>query len=896
MNVIESLWGEEFNIPTSDEKDKVKKISKKVKETKQLTPEEQEKLALKQAKSKSIPFAEKLKIITAEVHKVLGKQVNNVVVIKDRKSFHDYVSTCIDQGVITVDTETNNSTNSCNCMIVGLCLYTDNTKQAYIPINHRDPETKERLPWQLTEQDVKEELQRAIDAHIEFDLHNGPFDYQVISTTCHINIPINWDTMIAARVINENELAGLKSQYTTKLDPEQEKYSIEKLFDGLEYADVPPELFALYAATDSLMTRKLKLYQEEVLQLPDVESINPILRDIELPVVSVCAKMEQRGIRVDMDMVKRLSAKYHNLLDKCDKNIENELINMTPVINAWKLSADANAKPKKYATEKDYKDVKLESKFPELESGSNKRFKYGKSKAEQLTDPINLASPTQLAIVFYDILKCESVSKKSPRGTGEDELTALDKKYNIPLCKLMLERRGIVKLLSTYIDNIPELVKLWPDGKIRTHFKQYGADTGRFASGGSIKFYQDGKNIEVSGVNLQNIPAHEKSLRMIYCADPGKILVGSDYSAQEVRMAAYLSNDKSMIQAYIDGKDLYSFIASNMYGNKYEDNLEFWPEGTEIDIDGKRIICGKKTHLNKEGKARRQSAKAVLIGLLYGRGVSSIAEQLSKPIAYAQDIVDRFFKAYPTVKQWIADTQQFARDHGYVEGLLGRRRRLPDIQLPKYSVNYVSGDNVNDGEFNPFLNCENKKDETLLNKYKDILSKVKPSRSAKQEVEEIKRRALFEGVEIHDNSGFIAQAERQAVNAVVQGSSATLTKKAMIDIENDPELNRLGFELLIPVHDEVIGQCPEENAEAVAKRLPEVMINAAKELGITVPMSCDPSIVHHWYEDEYENAIQTEYKHYLDDGIEPETAIDKIIVDHTESLSEYLRNCINNIQ
>lgn len=361
-------------------------------------------------------------------------------------------------------------------------------------------------------------------------------------------------------------------------------------------------------------------------------------------------------------------------------------------------------------------------------------------------------------------------------------------------------------------------------------------------------------------------------------------------------MAAFLSKDQSMIQAYKDGLDLYSFIASNMYGNKYEDNLEFWPEGTVIEIEGKRIVCGKKTHLNKEGKARRQSAKAVLIGLLYGRGVSSIAEQLGKPITYAQDIVDRFFKAYPTVKQWIADTQQFARDHGYVEGLLGRRRRLPDINLPKYSVEYTEDAKVADSEFNPFLNCENKKDETLLNKYKDILSKIKPSRNAKKEVEEIKRRALFEGVEIHDNSGFIAQAERQAVNAIVQGSSATLTKKAMIDIDSDPELNRLGFELLIPVHDEVIGQCPAENAEAVAKRLPEVMINAAKELGIDVPMSCDPSVVSHWYEDEYENAIQTEYKHHLDDGISQEDALNKIYIDHTESLPEYLKQCIDNIQ
>lgn len=459
-----------------------------------------------------------MNLIRQEVLRVLGKQSDNVITIKTREEFHEYMTECIKTGVITVDTETDNSTNSFNCLLMGLCLYADNLKQAYIPINHRDPETKERLSWQLTEQDVREELQRAVDANLEFDFHNAPFDFQVIYHTCNIDLPIDWDTMIAARVLNENELAGLKSQYVTKIDPDQEKYSIEKLFDGLEYADVPPELFALYAATDSLMTRKLKLYQEEMLQSLEAQSVNPILTQIETPVVKVCAKMEQRGIRVDMDIVQRLSKKYHHLLEKCDDKINVELNNMLPQINAWKLTAEANAKPRKYATAKDYADPKLNTKFPEVDT-ENRHFKNGKSKAEQLTDPINLASPTQLAILFYDILKCESVSKKSPRGTGEDELKALDKQYDIALCKLMLERRGIVKLLSTYIDNIPELVALWPDGKIRTHFKQYGADTGRFASGGSIKFYRDGKNVEISGVNLQNIPAYEKSLRMIFQAD-----------------------------------------------------------------------------------------------------------------------------------------------------------------------------------------------------------------------------------------------------------------------------------------------------------------------------------------------------------------------------------------
>jgi DNA polymerase-1 len=109
-----------------------------------------------------------------------------------------------------------------------------------------------------------------------------------------------------------------------------------------------------------------------------------------------------------------------------------------------------------------------------------------------LSNPINLASPAQLAILFYDILGAPVVSKKSPRGTGEDELTAiLEKRPELKLCELILKRRGIVKLITTYIDVIPALVKHWPDGRIRFHLNALGTDTGRYSSGGKLKFFEN---------------------------------------------------------------------------------------------------------------------------------------------------------------------------------------------------------------------------------------------------------------------------------------------------------------------------------------------------------------------------------------------------------------------
>ena len=151
--------------------------------------------------------------------------------------------------------------------------------------------------------------------------------------------------------------------------------------------------------------------------------------------------------------------------------------------------------------------AKLEEKYPYVDAKTGKRYKLGKAKNEQLGDPINLASPTQLAILFYDILKCPTVSKKSPRGTGKDELEALAERTDIALCKLILERRGIVKLISTYIDVLPALARHWPDGRIRYKLNSVGTDTGRFSSGGEFKFLDGDEPIEISGFNSQNIPS-----------------------------------------------------------------------------------------------------------------------------------------------------------------------------------------------------------------------------------------------------------------------------------------------------------------------------------------------------------------------------------------------------
>jgi DNA polymerase-1 len=502
--------------------------------------EESEVDATKVLKSKKITLAEKLNIIKLKVLEVLGKQKKNVIVIKTKEAFEDYISKCIQFGRIAIDTETNNSTDPMTCQLMGLCLYYEGGKQAYIPVNHVNPETGERLAWQLTEEDCKEQLQRLINfktalkggwtpdyegqtyddwysVHVrgpqstatEFIIvmHNGKFDYEVIKCTCGIEIEPNWDTMIGAHTINENEKMSLKWQYIDKIDPTQAKYDIEHLFI-VPYKYVDPEIFALYAATDSMMTDKLYLYQVAILTAPGNEKLYWLFTNIEMPIVKVAGDIELIGVCIDQEFGERLRLKFNQNLESIDAKIEQELISLQPIITAWRADVKNNAPAKQFEPKKTKLSLKqIEDKYPNVDEKTGKRYKLGKSLASQLGDPINLASPTQLAILFYDILKCPTVSKKSPRGTGKDELQALAERTDIALCKLILERRGIVKLISTYIDVLPALARHWPDGRIRYKLNSVGTDTGRFSSGGEFKFLDGDTPIEISGFNSQNIPS-----------------------------------------------------------------------------------------------------------------------------------------------------------------------------------------------------------------------------------------------------------------------------------------------------------------------------------------------------------------------------------------------------
>lgn len=459
-----------------------------------------------------------------------------------------------------------------------------------------------------------------------------------------------------------------------------------------------------------------------------------------------------------------------------------------------------------------------ENNFYRVCDGFGKQLDAYRSKMgadNKLEYPINISSASQIAIMLYDVLNIKPVDKKKPRGTGEEILSKIDH----PVAKAILEYREVKKLLTTYIDKLSECVQM--DGRIHCSFNQYGADTGRFSS---------------SDPNLQNIPSHNKDIRKMFIASPGYVLMSSDYSQQEPKVMTQMCQDPKMIKAYQEGKDLYAEIAALSFNTTYENCLEFRPDGTT----------------NPEGKNRRSQAKSILLGVLYGRGVPSIAEQLKVSTKKAQTIKDSVFKGFPAIPKFEQDSLRMAEELGYVTTLWGRKRRLPDLQLPEYEFKWKDGvahddDPLDFEEMNtPVTEEEKGVPEDIQNYYLKKLRKVWGSQ----------KRAIFEeaneeGIWIIDNGAKIADATRQCVNARIQGSAADMSKLAMILVGNDKKLKDWGFRLLIPVHDELIAECPEENAKKCAERFAALMSEAAGSK-LEIPIKCDVEVTKAWYGEKVE--------------------------------------------
>jgi len=732
----------------------------------------------------------------SRVRAALGKYEGRYLTFMEanKADFEAFIGKCLQYGYVAIDTETDGNIEygHYDKDIAGfsLCTFdwnnpTETMVACYVPINHRSYWTKQRVQGQLSPQYVAQWIGKLASCKTIYQ--NARFDVQEFLIKFGVRMPSPWwDTLIAAQEINENERHTLKYLYSTYVtNKEDEVFSFSSLFESIRFPDIPIDVATLYAAHDPEMTALVCIYQHKLLvseaQQYGLQGVGKHFREVEMPVIDTVVDMESNGVLIDVEYAKQLSEEYGARLAEAQREYELEMA--------------------KYATQ--IQD-------------------YQKKHPGKLPDVPQYSSPQQMAIFIYDVLGKAPIDKKKPRGTGKEILGQLRE----PVFAKALACREIEKLLTTYIDKLPQCVSP-RTGALHASFNQCGTEedgvvTGRFSS---------------SEPNLQNIPSHDDKIRKMFVARPGFVLVGADYSQQEPHIMAQVSGDENLKRAYEEDRDVYAEIASLATGRAYNDCREFLvnPDGSWVlGPNGERVE-------NKEGHKIRSQFKAILLGLMYGKQTPALAEELKISKQEAQRIIDAFHKSFPKIKQFIDRNMEFARKYGYVETLWGRRRRLPDMQLPKYEITAKEGF-VRD--FNPFAFG------TVAQAYQLTEADRKKwwqrmERAFGAQKQQVIAEAALEGVVIKDNSLRLADAERQCCNSVIQGSAADMSKVAMGKMWRDPLLRQLGFRILIVVHDEIIGECPEQNAKQVAERMQQLMVEACHEK-VHIKMKCDVTVSKRW--------------------------------------------------
>lgn len=752
-------------------------------------------------KSKSAPvtakgggsISQRISAATVLVERALGVLKDKFEIIWDRPTLHDYLTECLKQGVVAIDTETE-GLDPISHDIAGFSLATYGQKAVYVPINHINYITHEKVDGQISRGEVQDELDWFFSNQLEVVMFNATFDIRIIRNHAGCkNVYCTWDCSLASRCLNENEpeknLKYLHAKYV--LDGKEEFFRFDDLFDGIPFTQVPIRTGYIYAAHDAQITLEYYDYQKPFLTATDPICIDHglvdvawVFHNIEMPCVPVVADIEDTGVCFDTEYAKKVEEKYHKLIEMREEKFHKACEEYRPQIEAYKK----------------------------------------KNPDHKLDEPINIKSSSQLCTLIFDIIGIEppTIHGKPSRSTNKETFALLPSNAVIDTIRAYKE---ISTIVSMFVNKLPKFVKA--DGRIHGRFNQYGADTGRFSA---------------KDPNLQQIPSHITDIRPMFKATDGYVMMSADYSQQEPKVMTEMCGDPKMKQSYIEGKDLYASLASISFNVDYRECLEFKTDedGNFIfDKDGNRITY-------KEGKERRGQAKPIFLGTLYGRGIDSIAEQLKVSREKAQIIQDKIFKNFPAIPQFENDSQRMVEELGYVTTLWGRKRRFPVMLKPDYEFKWTEPekhsdilDFTSDGVYEV--------PQSIQTKYLNLLANAKKKK-------DIFEKANKEGIWIIDNvsgdEGKIS-TRREVVNARIQGSAADMTKLAMIEIAKNKRLKELGFRLLIQVHDELIGECPKDNMKEVAKLFAECMSKAA-ETKLTIPISCDVEITTAWYGEKVE--------------------------------------------
>jgi DNA polymerase-1 len=479
-----------------------------------------------------------------------------------------------EKACLAIDTETT-SLDAISAKLVGISLSREKHEGVYLPIAHQEYENN------LALLDVIEYLNPILSSHeIKKVGQNLKYDLNVLEKAGFTFRGALFDTMLESYIINSTSSRhGLDTLAQTILGVETIKFEevAGKGKKQVTFDHVAVDKATEYACEDTDITLQLhKKFYPRIKAMPKLKSV---FESIEMPLMPILAEMEKTGVLIDPERLKTQSETL------------------------------------------------------------KKRIEVLEEMAYQLAgEEFNLASPKQLQHILFTKLGLPVVQKtaKGQASTAENVLHELAREYELP--EIILEHRSLTKLVSTYLDALPQKINA-ETGRVHTSYNQAVTSTGRLSS---------------SDPNLQNIPIRKsegRDIRRAFIAKEGFKLLACDYSQIELRIMAHLSNDQNLLRAFSEGLDIHQATASEVFA----------------------------TPLDEVSSDQRRSAKAVNFGLIYGMSSFGLAKQLDIPRGLAQEYIDLYFARYPGVKEYMESTKALAKSQGYVETLMGRRLYLPDI-------------------------------------------------------------------------------------------------------------------------------------------------------------------------------------------------------------------------
>ena len=521
---------------------------------------------------------------TDDAPEALPFEHGNYLSIGDAATLKEWIAKAEARGWVAVDTETT-GLNEMTADLVGVSLAIEPGEAAYIPLTHRSTSedglfgSNDLAEGQMPLEDALALLKPMLEDPSVLKIgQNMKYDAKILARYGIDVAPID-DTMLMSYAMNaglHNHGMDLLSERYLGHHPIEIKTLLGTGKSQITFDRVPVEDAVKYAAEDADIT--LRLWQQFKPNLHK-KKVTTVYETLERPLVPVLAEMEMTGIKVDRDVLARMS----------------------------------NAFAQKMA--------QLEDEIHEL---AGQKF--------------NVGSPAQLGEILFDKMELPGgkKGKTGKYGTPADVLEDLATEHELP--GRVLDWRQVQKLKSTYTDALQDHINT-DTGRVHTSYSIAGANTGRLAS---------------TDPNLQNIPVRTEEGRRIreaFVATPGHKLVSLDYSQIELRILAHIADIQALKDAFRDGQDIHAATASEMFNVPLD---EMTPE------------------------VRRQ-AKAINFGVIYGISGFGLARNLRIPRAEAQGFIDRYFERFPGIRTYMDDTVEFAKEHGHVETLFGRKIHTPEI-------------------------------------------------------------------------------------------------------------------------------------------------------------------------------------------------------------------------